>query len=155
MQDKKAQKQYYRNMSEAFASMCDVFATVMDANITPGDKTSDTVNKGGLWFNAEFPILRQGYWRNKINQIEAISPDGRTIFQYWKRPSVSVTGTDESAYEDWDTDVQDDGCDDEEHGHDGRLELRGVSKHCQPVPEWWEEDFVPDDMDLEDWELDD
>jgi hypothetical protein len=40
--------------------MCDVFATVMDANITPENNTPDKVNKAGLWFEAEFPMLRQG-----------------------------------------------------------------------------------------------
>ena len=152
MQDKRTQQQYYQNMSKAFASMCDVFATVMDANITPENNTPDKVNKAGLWFKAEFPMLRQGYWTNKIHQIEAISPDGRTVFQYWKRPSVSATNAeDEDAYKDWDTDVQNDDCEEDDDDHDERLEVRGASKHCYFIPEWWEDDFVPDDMDLEDW----
>jgi hypothetical protein len=155
MQDKKLQKQYYRNMSTAFASMCDVFATVMDANITPKDNTPDIVNKAGLWFKAEFPMLRQGYWRNRIHRIDAISPDGRTMFPYWTSPSVRAGSADQAgAYQDWDTDLQDDECDDEEEGSSEMLKKRATSKHCDLAPEWWEDEFVPDDMDLEDWELD-
>jgi hypothetical protein len=154
MQDKKNQKQYYQNMSKAFASMCDVFATVMDTNINPKDNTPDIVNRAGLWFRAEFPILRQGYWMNKIHRIDAISPDGQTIFPYWTSPSVRAASADEAgAYQDWDTDVQDDECDDEKEGSSKRSKKRGMSKHCSSVAEWWNDDFVLDDMDLEDWRL--
>jgi hypothetical protein len=58
------------------------------------------------------------------------------MFQYWKRPSVSATSAEEEeAYKDWDTDVQDDDCDDEVDGRNERLEVRATAKHCNFVPE--------------------
>ena len=56
----------------------------MDASITPLNKTFDTVNKAGIWFAWEFPTLRQGYLDNRVHQIDAVSPDGKTRFQYWQ-----------------------------------------------------------------------
>ncbi|KAI4953058.1 hypothetical protein J4E86_006597 [Alternaria arbusti] len=77
--------QYYTNMSKAFASLCEVFATVMDASIGPGADTPGNVNKGGLWFQAEFPVLQE---QNKILMIEAISPDGNVACTYWTKTNV-------------------------------------------------------------------
>jgi hypothetical protein len=73
-------------MSKAFASLCEVFATVMDASIGPGADTPGYVNKGGLWFQAEFPVLQE---QNKMLMIEAISPDGKVGFTYWTQTKIS------------------------------------------------------------------
>lgn len=81
--------EYFSNMSKAFASMCNVYATVMDANIGPQNRTFDAVNKGGIWFTREFPTLIKGYMENKVRQIDAISPDGVTRFQYWQSGQVT------------------------------------------------------------------
>lgn len=85
------QRNYFENMSIAFASLCDVFATVMDAGITPKSKTFDAVNKAGIWFKNEFPALQRGYFRNKVYQIEAVSPDGLIVFPYWSRKGMTAT----------------------------------------------------------------
>ncbi|KAH6864945.1 hypothetical protein BKA58DRAFT_235592 [Alternaria rosae] len=85
MNDETWRTQYYTNMSKAFASLCEVFATVMDASIGPGANTPGYVNKGGLWFQAEFPVLRE---QNKVLMIEAISPDGQVACTYWTKTNV-------------------------------------------------------------------
>lgn len=98
MQDKfDHRRRYFNNMSLAFASMCDVYAMVMDANITPRQNTFDAVNKAGIWFHSEFPVLQRGYgWsRNKVLQIDAISPDGKTLFKYWNSPHMGATSGDD------------------------------------------------------------
>ncbi|KAI4622283.1 hypothetical protein J4E83_005025 [Alternaria metachromatica] len=77
--------QYYTNMSKAFASLCKVFATVMDASIGPGTDTPGYVNKGGLWFQAEFPVLQE---QNKVLMIDAISPDGKVACTYWTKTDI-------------------------------------------------------------------
>lgn len=85
MNDATWRTQYYTNMSKAFASLCEVFATVMDASIGPGADTPGYVNKGGLWFQAEFPVLQE---QNKVLMIEAISPDGQVACTYWTKTNV-------------------------------------------------------------------
>jgi hypothetical protein len=86
MQNETWRTQYYTNMSKAFASLCEVFATVMDASVGPGADTPGYVNKGGLWFQAEFPVLQE---QNKMLMIEAISPDGKVGFTYWTQTKIS------------------------------------------------------------------
>jgi hypothetical protein len=98
------QKQYYTNMSKAFASLCEVFATVMDASVGPGAETAGYVNQGGLWFKAEFPILQE---LNKVLMIEAISPDGNVAFTYWTQPSITRNSIDQQDLLGRDTDTGD------------------------------------------------
>ncbi|KAH7378238.1 hypothetical protein BKA66DRAFT_550652 [Pyrenochaeta sp. MPI-SDFR-AT-0127] len=134
------QRKYFQNMSKAFASLCDVFATVMDSSITPKNKTFNTVNKAGIWFKTEFPMLRLGYLRNKVNQIEAISPDGLTVFPYWTRKNAAATSAEDEETnvghisEEVDADM--DNLDKVSNGNDGVNE----GDDDGIFPGWWEED---------------
>ena len=77
-QDKDKRQQYFGNMSAAMATMCDVFATVMDVSV---DETKDKekVNKNGIWYNVEYPTLQKADNEGKVNQIEAMNPDGTIV----------------------------------------------------------------------------
>ncbi|RII19177.1 hypothetical protein CUC08_Gglean001841 [Alternaria sp. MG1] len=88
MQDKKKQTQYYTHMSKAFASMCHVFATVMDKSIGLDAATVNDVNQNGLWFHAEFPTLQR---LKQVTMIEAISEDGGKRFTYWTSLNMFAT----------------------------------------------------------------
>lgn len=88
MQDKKKQTQYYSHMSKAFASMCHVFATVMDKSIGLDAATVNDVNQNGLWFHAEFPTLQR---LKQVTMIEAISEDGGKRFTYWTSLNMFAT----------------------------------------------------------------
>jgi hypothetical protein len=90
MQNKETQTQYYYSMSEAFASMCYVFATVMDKSIARDAATANDVNQHGLWFHAEFPTLQR---LKKITMIEAISEDGGKRLTYWTSLDMFATST--------------------------------------------------------------
>ncbi|CAO2654108.1 Nn.00g108410.m01.CDS01 [Neocucurbitaria sp. VM-36] len=148
-------RKYFQNMSKAFASMCDVFATVMDSGITPKDKTFDSVNKAGIWYKTEFPTLQRGYLNNKVNQIEAISPDGKTVFPYWIRQGVIATSEDDDADDDKTAKEVNEALVDSVFGdaHNGNKDEVGDDQD-DLYPGWWEEDDVLDDKDLENWELD-
>ncbi|KAF2703697.1 hypothetical protein K504DRAFT_463424 [Pleomassaria siparia CBS 279.74] len=73
---------YFSNMSRAVAKMCAGHVMVMDANITPAKKTFKTVNQSGIWFLHEFPQLKAN---SRVNEIEAVSKDGKTKAPYWTR----------------------------------------------------------------------
>ncbi|CAN9478573.1 unnamed protein product [Alternaria alternata] len=88
MQDKKKQTQYYTHMSKAFASMCHIFATVMDKSIGLDAATVNDVNQNGLWFHAEFPTLQR---LKQVTMIEAISEDGGKRFTYWTSLNMFAT----------------------------------------------------------------
>lgn len=104
MRSDKDRLEYFRAMSTAMASLCDVGATVMDVSVGPTKKTFNTVNQKGIWYSHEFPTLQKGapgggpsdppgnLLGRKVNLIEAISVDGKTSFQYWVRPGVKVKG---------------------------------------------------------------
>ncbi|KAG9185991.1 hypothetical protein G6011_02547 [Alternaria panax] len=126
MQDKQKQIQYYSSMSEAFASMCHVFATVMDKSIGHDAATANDVKQDGLWFRAEFPTLQR---LRQVDMIEAISEDGGRRITYWT--SLGVLGT--SAQQ---QDVID--------RLDKRAEELGLD---------WDE-FTADDLLVEDWDAD-
>lgn len=88
MKKEEHKRAYFSNMSIAFASMCDIYALVMDNNITPlTEKAFDVVNKLGIWFNDEFCALQRGSiigMKHKVvTQIEAISPQGGDPKPYW------------------------------------------------------------------------
>lgn len=135
---------YFQNMSKAFASLCDVFATVMDSGITPETNSFDYVNKAGIWFTMEFPTLQRGYLKNIVYQIEAISEDGATRFNYWTRKNVQAT-SGELKKREAEPDFVDELYSNMQVLKDNDADL---------YPGWWEEDDALDDMDLEDWELD-
>lgn len=71
------------------ATMCDVFATVMDVSV---DETKDKekVNKNGIWYNVEYPTLQKADNEGKVNQIEATNPDGSIVFTYWVQGSEKL-----------------------------------------------------------------
>jgi hypothetical protein len=94
MQKPSDQGIYFENMSTAFARMCDVMATVMDKNVKPSSNTFATVNQGGIWYKNEFPALRAGYGKNRVDVIEAMSVDGEFTFPYWVRKGVQATHED-------------------------------------------------------------
>lgn len=152
MQKKRTDRRmYFENMSKAFASLCDVFATVMDASIAPNNKTFNTVEKAGIWFNTEFPMLQKGYLRNKVNQIEAISPDGSTVFPYWTRTALAATSADDDR-------TNKKGC-----ANANTNTLKAVSSENDDkndngqddlYPGWWDEDDVLDQEELEQWQPD-
>ncbi|KAL1794365.1 hypothetical protein ACET3X_007786 [Alternaria dauci] len=88
MQDKEKQVQYYSTMSKAFASMCYVFAIVMDKSIGLDAATANDVNQHGLWFHAEFPTLQR---LKQVTMIEAISEDGGKRLKYWTSSDMVAT----------------------------------------------------------------
>ncbi|OCK87333.1 uncharacterized protein K441DRAFT_671031 [Cenococcum geophilum 1.58] len=88
-QNKDKRKQYFRNMSTAMATMCDVFATVMDVSVNE-TKDKEKVNKNGIWYNDEYPTLQKADNEGKVNQIEATNPDGSIVFTYWVRGSEKL-----------------------------------------------------------------
>lgn len=81
MQDQAKRKTYFQNMSEAMATMCDVFATVMSPN--PKDVIMD-----GIWGQVEFPTLMRSDNDGTVHQIEAMSTDGETVAPFWTRGST-------------------------------------------------------------------
>lgn len=129
-------------MSIAFASMCDTYALVMDANIRPSTKTAyDVVNKMGIWFNEEFPALQRGSTvgikEKVVTQIEAISPAGGDPLPYWSKWR--------NAYDQWSTIPAD----------SKRLYVRSLlDGPNEELKEWWDED-LPGDINIGNYELDD
>ena|ERR1700734_215219 len=81
MQDKEKRKTYFENMSEAMATMCDIFATVMDPNVKKPLLS-------GIWGTVEFPTLKNSGNDGTVHQIEAVSPDGKTVAPVWTRGST-------------------------------------------------------------------
>ena len=81
MQDKAKRKTYFENMSEAMATMCDVFATVMSPDVKD-------VLMTGIWGQVEFPTLMRSDNDGTVHQIEAMSPDGKTVEPFWTRGST-------------------------------------------------------------------
>ena len=119
MQKKTTQGKYFQHMSTAMASMCDVFATVMDKGVSPKTANFDAVRQDGIWYLQEYVQLQQGSLGKKVNQIDAISPDGKTSFTYYSRsaakrgefePEFNVTAnaTDDDAPLSWEQWWEDD-----------------------------------------------
>lgn len=138
MKNEDHKKAYFTNMSIAFASMCDVYALVMDKNITPlTEKAFDVVNKLGIWFNDEFCALQRGsvigIKQKVVTQIEAISPEGGDPKPYWSS---------------W-TDRLDQRC----TSPAGTKKVYSRSLPVERQKEWWE-DESPVGIDLGDYELD-
>lgn len=71
-----------------WASLCDTYALVMYAYVTPSCFASDVVNKTGLGAGAEFPTLRRGYKTGLMvrisYRIEAIPPKGGATSEWFK-----------------------------------------------------------------------
>ena len=79
MQDQAQRTFYFGGMSAKFAQSCDIFATVLDPN-------PSSVLLTGIWGTIEYPALRQANnYGGKVDVIEAISPDGSQIEQFWSR----------------------------------------------------------------------
>ena len=160
MQDKhELRRRYFTNMSRAFASLCTVYARVMDENISPLHRTFDVVNNRGIWFQTEFPTLSDGY--SSVYQIDAISPDGEVEFTYWARGAACARGADSGGDEDDDgsnedqntRDTQGDGVisrDTDQGTHDAnKMFKRGADRVAQDdgYPGWWEDDGLDLDPD--------
>jgi hypothetical protein len=113
-------------MSKAFASMCYVFATVMDKSIARDAATANDVNQHGLWFHAEFPTLQQ---LKKISMIEAISEDGGKRLTYWTSLDMFATSTHhDDVIDPWDKRVENSDSD--------------------------RDQFTADDLLIEEWDMD-
>lgn len=113
-------------MSKAFASMCHVFATVMDKSIGLDAATVNDVNQNGLWFHAEFPTLQR---LKQVTMIEAISEDGGKRFTYWTSLNMFATSAQHE-------DVVDDS-----------------PKRADTLDFYWDQSTA-DDIFVEEWDVD-
>ncbi|RYP05530.1 hypothetical protein DL765_009819 [Monosporascus sp. GIB2] len=86
MQKKEDRNVYFQNMSTAMATMCDVFATVMDKSVD-SSKDPNGIRMDGIWGQHEFPTLQKSGNEGKVNQIEATNRDGTIVFTFWTRGS--------------------------------------------------------------------
>jgi hypothetical protein len=84
MQDPAKRNIYFRNMSEAMATFCDVFAQVMD-------KDYPDVRLDGIWGQVELPTLQKLGNDGVVFQIDAISQDGKQVRPYWVRGGIRKT----------------------------------------------------------------
>ncbi|KAL1608294.1 hypothetical protein SLS60_003234 [Paraconiothyrium brasiliense] len=138
MQNKEDRRTYFSNMSIAWASLCDIYAMVMDNNVTPTSVACDVVNKMGIWFNGELPALQRGNKvgnkNNVVYQIQAISPAGGAPLEYWSKWKNPCNEMDASA------------------AGSGKLHARSLA--TEENKEWWDDD-LPTDIELEDYALDD
>lgn len=146
---------YFSHMSQAFASLCNGEATVMDKSINARNKHFNVVNKSGIWFKIEFPRLQRGYLKkNIVDSIKAISPDGLYSFYYWKRSGFggqvrSNSGSNRKRG------VQEILSDSVNMIKDtaGKVSDSYDSFVESGFDAWWDEDVVFDDIDYEDWSL--
>jgi hypothetical protein len=90
MQDKAKRKTYFRNMSRAMATMCDIFATVMSPKVKD-------VRMDGIWGQVEFPTLERSDNDGVVRQVEAISPNGKTVAPFWTRGSTLMRSDNDGA----------------------------------------------------------
>jgi len=89
MQNKDNRRAYFVSMSTAMATMCDIFATVMDKEVDQSkDKNKITMN--GIWGKNEFPTLKMSDNVGKVNQVDATNPDGSIVFTFWTRGSTRL-----------------------------------------------------------------
>jgi hypothetical protein len=63
--------------------MCDVFATVMTANL-------DVIPNDGIWYETEFPTLQRLDNQGKVDIIDKCNPDGTQVEPLWSRYSSRV-----------------------------------------------------------------
>lgn len=95
--------------------------------------------------------------KNRVDSIEAMSPDGKTVFPYWTRKGVQSTGVDnpignkevEGGGED--EDVNDKDADNDVLGgvlSDGSSKENNGEGQGEVYPEWWDEDDVFSDEEL-------
>lgn len=115
-------------MSTAFASLCDIYALVMDANVSPRTASAfDVVNKLGIWFNYEFCALQRGsvvgVKKLLVTQIEAISPEGWGPVPYWSKDGGWV----------------DEGCGSGDGDGRRKVYARGLGVGRMRRREWWED----------------
>ena len=88
MQDPTLYRQYFENMSEAMATMCDVFAFVMDKNF-------NQVRMDGIWGRVEFPTLkREEGNQGKVDLVEVLSEDADKVRVFWERDGEGSDGQD-------------------------------------------------------------
>ncbi|KAF2638873.1 hypothetical protein P280DRAFT_64461 [Massarina eburnea CBS 473.64] len=101
-------RKYFANMSKAMAFQCDGFVTVMDKNVNANNKKFSTLIQTGIWYNVEFPQLKTGGFGKKAQQIEAMSPDGKTQFTYWTRANGNAARSLEGSFNETETTNPDD-----------------------------------------------
>ena len=84
LQHKDQRRAYFEHMSEAFATMCDVFATVMVEDV-------DRILQNGIWGRIEFPTLQKSGNDGTVYSIVATTPDGGKVKDIWSRFSGPKT----------------------------------------------------------------